>query len=169
MCRLAGAWSCRGNLGPLTRWLPLAIPLLVLQSNCGLFGSTANIAGKWRIGWAMSRPAPGAYNCSFVIDFTLTQSEGTFSGAQSGSGGMSCLNNTGSLIDVFGGATISGTVDGDKLDFSVNAVSSSSATVAGTSTGFASTSSMTGSATCTFTPNPGNTVELTGTWSAAPL
>ena len=71
MRRLTGAWSCRGNLGPLTRWLPLAIPLLVLQSNCGLFGSTVDLTATRSAARLQAHPVFKGPPTLYVLKRTL--------------------------------------------------------------------------------------------------
>lgn len=150
------------------RRLPFAL-LLAVAVACGDSSSgpdTPSVAGTWRFSYSnMTGPFQGiTVSCNATaLDFTLSQSGNTFSGAQVGAGRMTCSAQGEELIDgVIGSETIvNGTINGSNVSFRLGTFQSQHS-------GSISGGSMTGTATWTITD--GNlTLTLNGQFTAARL
>jgi hypothetical protein len=100
------------------------------------------------------------------MDFNLTQTGAAFSGVQTGNNGRLTCSATGqgTVVDeVLGGETIiNGQLVNSQVSFRLGSVD-------GTNTGSISGTSMTGSASWVFALGAGESLAMTGSWSAARL
>lgn len=149
-----------------TRRLAAAILGLALLAACGGDGPTepklVNLSGTWRVTYT-NLTGSGITCSTTAIDYLISQSGSTFTGASNSTYTITCTDGVNTLSETLTGAIVSnGHINGSALEFDL-------ATSAAHQTGTVSGNSMSGSATWTLDLGSSGTVVLRGQFGGVRL